>query len=111
MEAAAWRPVAMGNLMVFLVALPMAVPVSTVGLANMAVILYMGIFQVGLSYICVTHGLRHVRAFEANTVLLLEPALNPVWVWLIHGEKPGMRAVLGGALILLAALGTATRQE
>ncbi len=103
--------VSIGNLMAFLVALPMALPVSAPGTANVAVVLYMGIFQVGLSYVCVTAALRHVRAFEANTVLLLEPALNPVWVWLIHGEKPGVWAMAGGSLILGAALVNAWRQS
>ena len=28
-------------------------------------------------------------ALEANMVLLLEPALNPVWVWLLQEERPG----------------------
>jgi DME family drug/metabolite transporter len=48
--------------------------------------------------------MRHVTAFEANAVLLLEPALNPVWVWLLHGERPGKRALVGGAIILFATL-------
>jgi drug/metabolite transporter (DMT)-like permease len=48
--------------------------------------------------------MRHVPAFESNTVLLLEPAVNPVWVWLLHGEKPASLALAGGAVILLATL-------
>ncbi len=103
--------VSIGNLMAFLVALPMALPVSAPGMANVMVVLYLGIFQVGLSYVCVTTALRHVRAFEANTLLLLEPALNPVWVWLIHGEKPGIWALAGGSLILGASLVNAWRQS
>jgi len=35
---------------------------------------------------------------------LLEPALNPVWVWLVHGERPATLALAGGALILTATL-------
>ena len=103
--------VAMGNLLAFLITLPMALPVGAIGFANAAVILYMGVFQVGLSYICVTIALRHVEALEANMVLLLEPALNPVWVWWIHGERPGARAIAGGALILAACLTNSRRRE
>jgi len=103
--------VAIGNLIGFLVALPMALPVAPPGAANVLVVLYMGIFQVGLSYICVTHALRHVRAFEANILLMLEPVLNPVWVWLVHGEKPGGWALAGGVLILGASLVNAWRQS
>jgi drug/metabolite transporter (DMT)-like permease len=45
-----------------------------------------------------------VPAFEASALLLLEPALNPVWTWLVHGERPSAWALSGGALILGATL-------
>jgi len=86
--------VAMGNLMVAVALSPMALPIRAVSGADVAVMLYMGIFQVGLAYVLVTRALRHVPAFEANTVLLLEPALNPVWVWMLHGERPGAWALV-----------------
>jgi drug/metabolite transporter (DMT)-like permease len=68
------------------------------------VLLYLGIFQIGLAYLLLTRAIRHVPAFEATTVLLLEPALNPVWVWLVEGERPGQGSLEGGALILSATL-------
>ena len=34
----------------------------------------------------------------------LEPILNPIWVFLVNGELPGPMALLGGAIVLLAAL-------
>jgi len=33
-------------------------------------------------------------------LLLLEPVLNPIWSWLIHGEKPRTWSLVGGAIIL-----------
>jgi drug/metabolite transporter (DMT)-like permease len=45
-----------------------------------------------------------VPAFEATTILLLEPVMNPIWAWLVHGEKPGPWALAGGAIILSATL-------
>ena len=33
---------------------------------------------------------------------LLEPVLNPVWAWLVHGEMPTGWALLGGAVIMVA---------
>ena len=33
-------------------------------------------------------------------VLLVEPALNPVWAWIVHGERPSTWGFAGGALIL-----------
>jgi DME family drug/metabolite transporter len=43
-----------------------------------------------------------VPAFEASLLLLLEPVLNPIWAWLVHGERPGGWSLLGGAVILAA---------
>ena len=35
-------------------------------------------------------------------LLLIEPLLNPTFVWLIHGETPTALAMTGGALVLAA---------
>jgi drug/metabolite transporter (DMT)-like permease len=32
--------------------------------------------------------------------LLVEPVLNPVWAWLVHGETPSGWALTGGGVIL-----------
>jgi drug/metabolite transporter (DMT)-like permease len=100
----AMATVAAGNLMAFLAALPLAVPVTASGGANLVVILYLGVVQIGLAYVCVTRAIRHVPAFEATTILLLEPVMNPIWAWLVHGETPGPWALAGGAIILSATL-------
>jgi len=39
--------------------------------------------------------------------MMIEPALNPLWVWLIHGEAPSRLAIAGGAVILAASIGRA----
>lgn len=107
---AAMATVALGNLIAAVVALPMALPVPVAGATNVTVILYLGVVQIGLAYVLVTRAIRHVPAFEATAVLLLEPALNPVWAWLVQGEKPGAWPVAGGAAILLATLLNTWRQ-
>jgi len=101
---AATATVVVGNLLACLATLPKALPAPHVAWMNAAVLLYLGIFQIGLAYLFVTRAIRHVPAFEATTVLLLEPALNPVWVWLVQGERPGRASLAGGALILSATL-------
>jgi hypothetical protein len=45
-----------------------------------------------------------IAALEASTLLLVEPALNPFWAWLVHGEVPGAWALAGGGVILAATL-------
>ena len=96
--------VGVGNLIACLVSLPMALPVLHSHWTDWLVILYLGLVQIGLAYYCLTRAIGHVPAFEATTLMLLEPALNPVWVWLIQGERPAALAVVGGAIILSATL-------
>ena len=103
-ENASTPAVAAGNLIAFAVCLPMALPVERIAAADVAVLLYLGVFQIALAYFFVTRAIRYVPAFEATAVLLLEPALNPVWTWLVHHEQPGWPALAGGAVILAATL-------
>jgi drug/metabolite transporter (DMT)-like permease len=93
-----------GNLIACAISLPMALPFTGISLADALVILYLGVFQIGLAYWCLTRGLRHVPAFEASTLILLEPVLNPVWAWIVHGERPASLALAGGAIILGASV-------
>jgi len=96
--------VAVGNVIACLVSLPAALPVADSRWTDWLVIAYLGLVQIGLAYYCLTRAIGHVPAFEATTLLLLEPALNPVWVWLVQGERPAALALGGGALILSATL-------
>jgi DME family drug/metabolite transporter len=107
----AMTTVVMGNALAALATAPFAVPASGLSGADVALVLYLGLFQVGLAYVCLTRGIRRVTALEASTLLLLEPALNPVWTWWIHGEWPGFAALAGGALILTATLINTWRQS
>ena len=38
---------------------------------------------------------------------MIEPILNPVWVYLFVGEKIGEWALVGGVLVLLGSVGRA----
>jgi DME family drug/metabolite transporter len=95
--------VALGNVLAFLICLPAAWPVHHATHIDLAAILYLGIFQIALAYYLLGAGVRFIPAVEAGTLLLIEPALNPVWTWLVHGERPGVLAIGGGMLILMAS--------
>jgi drug/metabolite transporter, DME family len=93
-----------GNVLAFLVALPFALPVAHVSAADLAVLLFLGSVQIGLAYALLCAAVPHVPALAASLLLLLEPALNPVWTWITQGEVPSALAVAGGALILGATV-------
>ncbi len=64
----------------------------------------LGVFQIGLSYVCYVVAVRSVTAMEAVLVPVIEPILNPLWVLLWMGERLGPWAIWGGALVILAVL-------
>jgi drug/metabolite transporter (DMT)-like permease len=65
---------------------------------------------VGLAYVLITRAIGHVRALDASLLLIAEPAFSPVWAWLVHGERPGRLALLGGALIIAVTTVRAVRR-
>jgi len=101
--------VIVGNAMAFLVAIPFAWPPPSASAAAWATVTYLGVFQIGLAYVFFTRAIRQVSALEASLLLLIEPVLNPMWTWLVHGESPGAYTLAGGAVIVSAtALRAAT---
>lgn len=65
-----------------------------------------GMFQMGLPYLLFARGLRSVVGHEASGIVLLEPILVPVWVFLAWRHAPTYQAphwwtLVGGACILV----------
>jgi drug/metabolite transporter, DME family len=94
----------LGNVLACVAVLPLALPVHGVGAVDLAAMLYLGVFQIGLAYVCLTRAIRFVPGIEATTLLMIEPVMSPVWAWLVHGERPGHWALAGGGVILAATL-------
>ena len=70
-------------------------------------ILALGILQVGFASVFFAWGIKRVTAVQAVLVSVIEPVLNPVWVFLFIGEMPGPTALVGG-FIIVAAVTTAS---
>ncbi|HKI98480.1 MAG TPA: DMT family transporter [bacterium] len=64
------------------------------------VLVYLGAIQIGLALLCFTAGVRRITVSQASVLTLLEPLLNPVWVFLVIGELPSAYGFTGYALIL-----------
>lgn len=92
----------LGNALAALVTLPLwwLGPVPTP--LDLGLVGFLGVFQLGLSYLLFSRGLEGTPAVEAALLILLEPVLNPVWTFLFTGERPGPWAVVGGSVILAA---------
>lgn len=74
----------------------------TPGLRDFFGLAFLGVVQIGFAYLLFGFGVAHVQALEASLIGMLEPVLNPVWVFIFLGETPGWWAVLGGAIIVAA---------
>ena len=91
-----------GNVLAFVLCLPLALPVAGARVTDWLVLGYLGAVQIALAYYLLTRAVRTVSALDISLLLLLEPVLNPIWAWWLQGEKPGRWAALGGALVLAA---------
>ena len=100
-RGAAMSSLVLGNVFAFLAALPFAWPLASVGAADVAVLIYLGVVQIGIAYLLMTRGMRHVPALEASLLLLVEPVLNPLWAWILQKEVPEAASLAGGAVILV----------
>ncbi|MDK2986122.1 MAG: hypothetical protein PWQ96_1766 [Clostridia bacterium] len=67
----------------------------------------LGVFQLGLGYIFYNRGLKTTTAQKATMLALLEPVLNPVWVFIFASEIPTIYGLLGEALIISGLLADA----
>lgn len=67
---------------------------------DMALCLFLGFGQLGLGFMLITFGARHVPAAETALLALSESVLAPIWAWLFLGEVPAALALAGGLLVL-----------
>src|SRR5687767_83334 len=95
-----------GNLLVVLVCVPWGLGAfDSVGRHDLLSVMYLGVIQLGLSYVLFTAGMaRGVRSLDAGIICYIEPVLNPVWVFMVLGERPARWALIGGAIIITAVV-------
>jgi len=91
----------LGNLLTGLVGLPFMFD-SMPGALSWAGLLFLGVVQLGLSYVLYSEAIKHSTALEAILIPGIEPILNPIWVFLILGEVPGKWALVGGAIVFVS---------
>jgi drug/metabolite transporter (DMT)-like permease len=97
---------ALGNLLAAALTAPWAFQAAPAMLSarGAAVLLYLGVVQLGLAYLLFVRGVRKVPAAEASLISMLEPVLNPIWVLIGFAERPGRWAIAGGAIVIAAVL-------
>ncbi|MDR0275521.1 MAG: DMT family transporter [Burkholderiaceae bacterium] len=106
-DAAPVDSIILGTLLAGIVCAPALAAAPALDTRGWLALALLGTVQLGLSYFLYAWAIRHVSALEAVLIPVLEPILNPVWVMLALGEKPGPWAMLGGAMVLGASVSRA----
>lgn len=89
-----------GNVWVVLIGMPAWLQAPAPTPAQWGMLLFLGFVQIGLGYALFNYGLKRVSALESSLLAMLEPVLNPVWVVIGYGERPGAWALLGGGIVV-----------
>jgi drug/metabolite transporter (DMT)-like permease len=96
-----------GNLIVVAIAAPAFFSAARrgIGARDIASMAYLGIIQIGVAYALFTAAMaRGLRSLDASIVGYVEPVLNPIWVFLLLGERPSNWAIVGGTIIIASVL-------
>lgn len=92
----------LGQFLCFIIGLPFiayfAPPI--LNMPSIGAILFLGIFQTGIPFIFYSKAMKSATALEGAIITMVEPLLNPVWVFLVLGEKPSTMALIGGIVVL-----------
>ena len=71
-------------------------------MGDWAGVTFLGAFQIGVPFILMSYTIKRLTAVETVLIQTLEPILNPVWVFLMLGERPSALALAGGAIVIVA---------
>jgi len=88
---------------------------APLGIEGIGIMLFLGIFQLGIPFILYAQASRVLTAVETALILMAEPILNPIWVFLVIDERPSQFALLGGLIVVatvtLSAIHTARQPK
>jgi DME family drug/metabolite transporter len=101
-DAGAEAAVTYGNVLACAALLPFVAGDLSLTTRSTAILTFLGVFQIAGAYVLFVRGLNYVTATQASLFGMLEPVANPIWVFLFLGERPGVFALAGGAIVLAA---------
>lgn len=103
-EAGRWQSVIIGHLIIVaamsILAFNGVTHPAPTSFGEFGMLLFLGVMQIGVPYSLFTIGIHSVSALDALLLSMLEPVLNPFWVFIGIGEEPSGWALLGGSIIL-----------
>ncbi|WP_245755061.1 DMT family transporter [Pelosinus propionicus] len=100
-DGSPYGSVLLGNLFTFAISIPFWLS-NVIDASSIICITVLGVFQLGFSYVLYSYAIRYVKALEATLITSIEPILNPIWVFLLFHEQPGLYSTIGGFIVLAA---------
>ena len=92
-----------GQFLTFLVGLPFVIATKpALNPSTLSCILVLGVFQLGISYILYAEASVNCPPLACCLLGAVEPLLNPVWVFLFDGERPGLFALIGAVIVVVS---------
>lgn len=92
-----------GHILTALVGIPIGLPMTdSFAASEFLCIIILGIVQLGIPYVLYALASRDCSPLACSLIGMLEPLLNPVWVFIFDGEAPGFYALIGGAIVVAA---------
>ena len=96
-----------GHSLAFLIGLPFILSSGEPQGIGWTGIVLLGVFQIGLAYVCFAIAIEKVRAFDFTLVSMLDPVLGPIWTAIAFHEKPTFWAVIGAIIVTAAVIAKA----
>ncbi len=95
----------LGNFMLFVFTLPFLLLFPpALNYVNVVNIVVLGILQLGMGYLLFSVAVPYVTTLEASLIMVIEPLMSPVWVFLFLGEAPTFYSIVGGIIVVLTVL-------
>ena len=90
----------LGFLLGFLIAIPFYFQIESFGMTEIMPLLGLGIIQLGIPYYIFSIGVKTTLPTTVSIIALIEAILNPIWVFLLVGEAPGIFGMIGFVMVL-----------
>ena len=95
--------VLIAQIFTFLIGLPFIIITKPVFTMTATLSIFtLGILQLGIAYILYVKAAKVCPPLACSLLGAVEPLLNPVWVMLFDGERPGLFALLGGIVVIVS---------
>ncbi len=92
-----------GQIFAFLFGLPFIITTKPeLSALPVLYIIILGVLQLGIPYILYGRAAEHCPPLACSLLGAVEPLLNPVWVLIFDGEKPGLFAFIGGIIVIVS---------